>query len=193
MIINTAIFENYELAKENIRLGVRKVTDDNVVKEPFLDLEMYVYVKLDGGIAKVNERVINMWQTNKEDVFAVARENTLPELKVESMREIIEKQFGMSLPDDTPDQIVLKNDDAYLGGAALCFNEILAKAAEKANADTLVVIPSSIHEIICLPYNGENVYDLNDMVRTVNASEVAPEEQLADHVYFFAEGKVFKP
>lgn len=192
MIINTAIFENYELAKENIRLGVRKVTYDNVVTQPYLDLETYAYIKLDGGIAKVNQGLLDKWGITKGELFETAKQNTLPTLQIESMREMM-KAFGFDTPDGMPDQIVLKNANSYLGGVAMCFPEILAKAAEKAKSDIIIVLPSSIHEIICVaPKDGENLYEYNDMVRSVNASEVAPEEQLADHAYVFFDGKVCK-
>lgn len=48
------------------------------------------------------------------------------------------------------------------------------------------ILPSSIHETIVVPDNGEFDYRvLQDMVQTINASEVSPEERLSDHVYHY--------
>ena len=50
-------------------------------------------------------------------------------------------------------------------------------------------MPSSIHETILLPATGDMDVDyLIDMVRSVNATEVSPEEILSDNVYkYFAD------
>lgn len=46
------------------------------------------------------------------------------------------------------------------------------------------ILPSSIHEILIVPGNGEeNAGELGEMVRDVNRTEVRREEVLSDHIY----------
>ena len=48
------------------------------------------------------------------------------------------------------------------------------------------MIPSSIHEILLVPDNGEvQAEGLKEMVQEVNATEVSPEEKLSDNVYHY--------
>lgn len=46
------------------------------------------------------------------------------------------------------------------------------------------ILPRSIHELLVVPkQDGMELSDLESMVKEVNATQVAPEEKLSDHVY----------
>ena len=48
------------------------------------------------------------------------------------------------------------------------------------------ILPSSIHEMLILPDDGQvDAEMLKDMVKEVNATQVAPEERLTDDVYHY--------
>lgn len=49
----------------------------------------------------------------------------------------------------------------------------------------MIILPSSVHEIIVLPYNDEDVYALKDMVIEVNKSSLDNEDFLSDSVYLY--------
>ena len=74
------------------------------------------------------------------------------------------------------------------GAAAILAPGILEEIAKKIHTRRFVVLPSSIHEFILHPVNSqpskEKMEEFHEMVRTVNAQEVAPEEQLSDHAYY---------
>ena len=61
--------------------------------------------------------------------------------------------------------------------------EVLSEVAEKFDND-LYILPSSIHECIALPAEGD-VLMVAEMVKVVNSTEVLPEEVLSDSVYKF--------
>ena len=70
-------------------------------------------------------------------------------------------------------------------GENIAENEREAIVGELLGAD-YYVLPSSIHEVLVLPDNGEmDVKELESMVRDVNAAEVAPHELLSDKVQFY--------
>ena len=51
-------------------------------------------------------------------------------------------------------------------------------------------MPSSVHELLVVPVNmGMDVGQLKEMVTSINASEVALEEQLSDNVYRYSTEK----
>lgn len=84
-----------------------------------------------------------------------------------------------------PQLYVVSNDQMNLGAGAIAYPGFLDQAAEKAGGD-FYVLPSSIHEVLVMPETkGISLEDLNATVRSVNAQEVAPEEQLSDHVYHY--------
>ena len=80
---------------------------------------------------------------------------------------------------------VLSNADKLNGAAALLDAKTMEDISEKLGGD-FVVLPSSIHETIVLPLNEDmDRHTLEAMVQDVNATQVAPEERLSDHVYAY--------
>lgn len=51
--------------------------------------------------------------------------------------------------------------------------------------DGYIVLPSSIHEVIVIPKDIEEKDVLIEMVRNINATQVEPQDRLADNVYEF--------
>ncbi len=67
------------------------------------------------------------------------------------------------------------------------------QAAERAGGD-FFILPSSIHEVLIVPDNGEmGLKDLEAMVKEVNATQVAPADKLTDSVYHYdSKDKIFE-
>ena len=79
---------------------------------------------------------------------------------------------------------VTKPDKLY-GATAILHNEVLAEIA-KLKDDDLIIFPSSVHEIIVIPANtGVESSAMREMVSTINATEVRPEDFLSNSVYYY--------
>lgn len=79
---------------------------------------------------------------------------------------------------------VMTNENKVWGAISMLWQESLQKLADELESD-LLILPSSVHEIILLPVEEEqysNEY-LQDMVRDINRDHVEPEEVLSDHIY----------
>ncbi len=79
----------------------------------------------------------------------------------------------------------LSNTDKTNGAAALAYPGILEAAAEHLGGD-LVILPSSIHEVILVKW--EEYFNLKEMAETVwliNRDAVRPYEVLADSAYLY--------
>jgi hypothetical protein len=94
-----------------------------------------------------------------------------------------------------PEIYVLTNEAKIQGAACMLYENVLKEFAEKIGSD-LIVIPSSVHEVLLLPdkvFRGpsesrmhqELIRDFDRMVCDVNRTEVVPDEVLSDHVYFY--------
>ena len=101
--------------------------------------------------------------------------------------------FGMMTPEasdtlrDEPypgsTMLVLTNNVQLNGAAALFYPGVMDQAAERLGGD-FIVLPSSTHEVIMIPADGMTDFrSLEQMVKDINRSQVAPEERLSDHVY----------
>ena len=65
----------------------------------------------------------------------------------------------------------------------------LERKAQKIGRD-LIVLPSSVHETLILPYTaGLDIEGLRMLVRRTNADIVIREEQLSDQIYLYRRDK----
>ena len=64
--------------------------------------------------------------------------------------------------------------------------DILKELSDLFEKD-LIILPSSIHEVILIPAYDHDSYDeLTSMVKEVNSTQLSKEEILSDHVYFYS-------
>ena len=135
-----------------------------------------------------------------EDAMTIA-----PELRpavIKTMSETLQEMMGdeafmmMGMPIAPPENeplFVATVPDKVQGASVLAYQDFMEQAAERIGGD-FYVLPSSIHEILLVRDDGSmNRADLEDMVRTVNATEVQPEDILTDSVYHYdSKDKVFE-
>jgi hypothetical protein len=135
-----------------------------------------------------------------EDAMTIAPE-LRPEV-IKTMSETLQEMMGdeafmmMGMPIAPPENeplFVATVPDKVQGASVLAYQDFMEQAAERVGGD-FYVLPSSIHEILLVRDDGSmNRADLEDMVRTVNATEVQPEDILTDSVYHYdSKDKIFE-
>lgn len=141
---------------------------------------------------------LSLWQITPEDLMAAAKENTPHLLPPEllPLSKLLESlcdhspcaEESFSSPPTLP-IYVLTNQKRFLGAACLLYDHAILSLADEVQSD-FYVIPSSIHEILLVPVRPNlSREDINAMICEVNKSEVAPEEILSDHVYYYNRAK----
>ena len=95
------------------------------------------------------------------------------------------------LPDDP--LFVATVPDKIQGAGVLAYQDFMEQAAERVGGD-FFILPSSIHEILLVRDDGTfDINHLEDMVKQVNETEVAPEDLLTDSVYHYdSKEKIFE-
>lgn len=211
----------YENAKQHLFIRINGIDgkEQNLNDMPFTmkdDLAVTYHVKLgerDGMVtsAVVTNDLLKHYGVSMEKLHKDALYNTERILQpvIYPLTDVLARMVGIGGPAlsqsdgfdaqlDTlsfngADMTVLTNRDSMYGAAVIAYDGVLDKIAEKAGTD-LIVLPSSVHEVIILPDNGLfNYRELESMVKEINRNEVQPEERLSDHVYHYdREGKVFE-
>lgn len=75
---------------------------------------------------------------------------------------------------------------AGLYGASVILNtNCLDKAREYLGSNRIYIIPSSIHEIICVPDDMGDAESLRQIISDVNSEVVSVEDRLSDHPYLY--------
>ena len=143
------------------------------------------------GTITINNELMKVWGITTEQLCADALENMkrIDPPEITSLAETLSR-MGFSFPGmdteiDEKHMMYIISNKSHLGGAAYMFtDELLSNLSDKLGSD-LIVLPSSIHEVICISAENTEMMLLADMVKKINASEVAPEEQLSDNVYYY--------
>lgn len=63
---------------------------------------------------------------------------------------------------------------------------ILKKFMKEKQMERIIIIPSSVHEVIVMSYDSEmDILGLNEMVQEVNRTALDATEVLSNHAYLF--------
>ena len=174
---------------------------------PFMDLAIVFYILVDqssngNATALVRKSMMQLWgNPDVYDIYDLAKMNTQRLFRghVASMMEVmsgiiaekanvdhdlVDAFFSMDVYEDNfMPMFVATNKSKINGASVILYDGLLAEFARRVGGD-FYILPSSIHETIFLPATGEmDVEYLIDMVRTVNSTEVSPDEVLSDNVY----------
>lgn len=205
-------FTDFESLKDKIcfRLVNRESNRELLNRVPFvpycdLAVEFCLYLGICGEgrmTAVIQKEQMNLWETDVETLYKLAGENTpriFPAmlLPIEAvMGKILQSSMGPDYDGEmtewtnrengVPSLYVLSNRAGMYGAAAILYEGVLRDFAEKQGTD-LLLLPSSIHEVLLLPYKGTfHAAELEDLVRSVNESAVLPGDVLSDHVYRYS-------
>lgn len=154
----------------------------------FLDLAIVYRCKVSevNGSFLLNNTITKRLGITQKELEDAADRNTKTDYIVKSMSEIYEEMgyaFGHHEDAGVPAMYVATNEEEAYGAAAILRPDILKSLSKKLN-DNLMILPSSIHEILLVPekQNGDTEM-LRSMVAEVNRTQLEPEEVLSDQVY----------
>lgn len=173
---------------------------------PYLDLSIIFYLFLEENehghmTACIHQNHMAAWGVTKEKLLELASRNTpriLP-AEIKSMEEVM-ADLIRSLPKDelsgellhkqaqgvTPYPLyVLSNSYGINGSCSILYEDLLKNFANQLGQD-LIILPSSIHEVLLIPYANDLSFDnLSQMVQYINMTEVPLEDRLSNQIYHY--------
>ena len=200
--LNTLL--NYEKMKDKLSVEVisadtNKKLLENVPHDKIEDLAVVYRFVLESDRNErssilITNAMINQMGVTPEQLREDALVNS-PEIRpviIKGMNDIMREMMGseayemMGMPEDVNEKMYVATVvDMNSGAGVLAYQNFMDQAAEKLGGD-FFVLPSSIHEILLIPDNGEMVVEeLKSMVHEVNLTQVKPEERLTDSVYHY--------
>lgn len=190
-------------------LGIKMVNyesnKDGYIKDAaykkFLDLAIVPYISLemkDGiGSCVVNNHMLKIWNKTIDEVIEDALSITKKDYEIMDLSKMLEMMMPgffdgkTDLPktDDMTQMIVVTNHNKINGAWNILNEEALQNVCEKIGDNKFYIIPSSIHEIICVPVCNQPGY-FKEMIRTVNMESVDPKDILSNTLYLYDDGDV---
>lgn len=203
-------FTDYDLVKDFLAYRVinydkNKDLLSTIPHIKYLDLAIVFYCLLkisDRGNATIliHNSHLKLWHVTADDLMQLTSHSTplLLPYDFRNVSLILSDTFNdnsLSVPD--PDcaadsfcpMYILTNFHKLYGASCILYPNLLANISQKMNSD-LFILPSSIHEVIILPAANRIYYtEFADMVAEINQKELAADEVLSMHVYFYSKSK----
>ena len=191
-------FRDYGTIKS--RLGIKligkKQNETYLQDVPHIDLgdlaAVFYYLlenpAFGNGIIVIRNMDLERWGMTVEELYADALENC-PQMLPPVFR-MLSDVLEVLQPAGEGELYLLTNESALYGAAVILYPGILQEAVDYLGSD-FFVLPSSVHEVILLPDNGEDPEGLLQIVAEINHTQVAEEEVLLDAVFKYRAGDDF--
>lgn len=174
---------------------------------PTLDLAIIFYLFLERNesgqmTALIHHEHKKLWNVSEKELMELALVNTPAAFpaNIKSMMDVMKEIAKEHLGDDYNEEImnvflkgeeapaplyVLSNQTGLNGAGCILYPDIIKNFADFLDRD-LIILPSSIHEVLITPDNAEMTYEnFAEMVTSINQNEVPPEDQLSNQVYLY--------
>ncbi len=194
--ISSDIMDRYEEVREHLFIKLvgynanREIIEDGIFFQ-IEDLAAVVYYMTGGegfgsGLIALKKDMLADWNVEEEQVYQDALENSaiLQPAAFKNIKDVLQLG-GMDTEEDNCSLYILTNEDACLGASAIIYPDVLHSISKRLDAD-LIILPSSIHEVIILADHGEDRRKLHEMVFEINHTQVNPQEILTDSVYQYS-------
>lgn len=186
---------NPEWLKKNIHCAITNsfhITEfeqQNIMAAPILDTDIlvYFYVEVEkGAFIKIRNDMGITWN----EAVDASNKNDLETLKIENIFDMcnsLTKTKEVDPPDEIKNAMIVVTNKACNKGAALITIPEVRERIFPLLGDDFRVIPSSVHEVICIPKkDDEDIETLNNMIKETNRLFVEPKDLLSDYLYAYS-------
>lgn len=139
----------------------------------------------------ISDKLMQSWGIAEDVLFTAAKNgmSNFTPVTIKSMTETLiemcgEEQFElMEVPTEADEMMYIMSNTENVNGAAAIIDPNNMDLARSYMQDDFYILPLSVHEVLLVKQNQMSVKELEDMVKTFNASAVALQDRLSDHVY----------
>ena len=191
-------FFEKEYLLDHINIGIQPVGSEDLIKKDtdLEGIEQYLYVTvadeaIGKGSIKLKPDMLNYISASEDELWDAAESNLIAESTEFSLGNML---FLTNLLDYDTEQAVDKevyvvsNFSRIKGAASILHPVIRRKMGRILNASSLIVLPSSIHEVLVMNASNKDLEEMTAMVQDVNKIAVEPTEILANQAFIIDSG-----
>lgn len=207
--LNVDWFLDFEKVKSALSIKLVNKEDNKELLETlphfeYGDLAGIYYIKasqfmpLENASIIVKNSHIPKWKISAEELHEAALNDVKGSRAVlKNMMDVLRELAGpdmdfsgeLGLEGLEPPMYILTNEEKLNGAVGILNTELLDNISQKLH-DNLVILPSSIHEVIILPQKeAGSMGELISMVSDINNTVVDITERLSNNVYYFDKAK----
>lgn len=150
-------------------------------------LVLFYIIVEEFGIMKISNFFLDKVHVTEEEMVKFAFENLEENLVVQTINETISELRGTSFlqreMESYEDKMYVITIKGKLYGASVIMLPKTYEILSQYLGEKFIILPSSIHECIAVPYEENQLEELVDMVRCVNCEAVEEVDKLSDHIY----------
>ncbi len=181
---------NCDFVYKNVYVGLQKKRESDDIKKDtnFDDIEKYLYIRYSDNdlIITLHKEILEFLNMQENELWEIAERNTFEETQIVTLAQVLSELTGgdVSEFESMVPLYVVSNISRYLGASAILDIKKIKEMAKEFNIRKFVMLPSSIHECLIMPYDENCDMDkLTNMVDEINLDHVDESEQLADKAY----------
>lgn len=196
-----SIFTDYEKAQKSIVMKLVNAEKNKELLETvphilYLDLAIIFLCSVSDFMNEyatilIHNHHMAHWEVSTEDLYERAKVNT-PQIlppRLDNLHDVFEYITHETLPFLEELNIsILTNKIKVHGATCMVYPDLLEEIAE-IYEDNLIIIPSSIHEVLVIPEANvkkeHSLQDFNPMIQEVNETQLTDGETLSDHAYLY--------
>ncbi len=127
------------------------------------------------SIVDIDDVITDISMTDKAIISEPLKKQLLKVLENQSINYAIPRMLGLT------------NDIQQNGAIAVIYPGVLAEAADRLRAEKLLLLPISVHEVICVAYNKHiNIEDMQKIMRDLNEVD---KNVLSKNVFIYNKNK----
>ena len=161
---------------------------EKLVSTDYLDLSViYMVQVIENGAVTITKMLAEEIGVTAEELHEAALKNYRREkFVINRIADFTDMMLGGRSPEipDAP-MLVITTEDLRNGATAILIEDIFKDISEKSGVD-LLIIPSSVHEVLVIPDCEEiNSKEVGRWIKEVNRSVLEEEDILSDSLYSF--------
>ena len=178
-----------EFVLSHVMIGLQKESKQDLLRSEcgYEGIEKYLYVRGDTGYTvKLNPDFLEKTGIEPEEAWEHAESNTFTETKICTLGQILSDLSSGSFDEEEAPapMYVVTNQSGLFGASAVLDRKAIEDFFRKSGITSFIVLPSSVHEMLLVPEQlSPGMEELNEMVRSINETQVRPEERLTDRAY----------
>lgn len=172
-----------------------QIKEKDIAYKEYLDLIVVFAVTVkemkinnnDYASIRITNKILENADISIEEALTASVRNIEEISVVSSMEAVLAELSLIEPPVENLLPMYVGTVQSKINGASVILSEKILCEIGKILGNEYVILPSSVHEIIAVPYGRD---DLLDMVKEVNETQVLPGDVLTDTVYCVDSGKV---
>ena len=185
----------------SLNRNIERLKQEDVLFIPVEDMAITFYIRIEIGesVGKmvIKNGMLEAVHITKKEAFLYAKRNLLKHCDIIDIEKIIQQyihpDYFLENKTDKICKMLVVTTKNRVEGAALMLVDGVMEKLEKYFASQYLILPSSIHEFIAIPYTSDySISELKKMVHEINVTVLSPNEYLSDSVFVWENGELHK-